>query len=96
MKTLQKKSLFWDIDLDTLDQDQHRRFIIERILARGDEADFLWARDAYGMNPLKKVFLTAKSLNPKSVSFWNVYFNIDTDICTRKPSLLKRAAFWKK
>ena len=47
MATLEKVNLFWDIDPKTLDTERHRRFIIGRILARGDLDDFAWAKTMY-------------------------------------------------
>jgi hypothetical protein len=96
METLQKKSLFWDVDSQAMDLQQNKSFIIERILARGDVDDFRWAVGTYGSDTLKNILLKAKTLDPKSLSFWCFYFNIDRALCTEKPSLLKRAAFWKK
>ncbi len=96
METLQKRSLFWDIDPKTIDLEQHKRFIMERILARGDVEDIHWAQKLYGNGPLKETLLKAKTIDPKSLSFWCHYFNLDRELCIRKPSLLKRAAFWKR
>lgn len=96
METLQKRSLFWDVDFKTMDLEQHKRFIIERILARGDVDDFRFAQEKYGDAALKEALLKAKTMDRKSLSFWCLYFNIDKQQCTEKPSLLKRAAFWKK
>ncbi|MEI8103731.1 MAG: hypothetical protein WCG84_02375 [Candidatus Moraniibacteriota bacterium] len=93
---LSKISLFWDVDRATLDVEQHQKFIIERILSRGDVADFMWAREQYGVAALKDSFLQARTLNPKAVSFWSNYFHIDPSLCTQKPSLLKRDAFWQR
>lgn len=96
MDTLQKTALFWDIDRQSLDVEQHKRFIIERILARGDTDDFLFAERTYGSDAIRETLLKAKTLDRKSLSFWCFYFNIDKRRCTEKLSLLKRAAFWKK
>jgi hypothetical protein len=94
METLAKQALFWDIDKETLDPKVHQEFVIERILARGDIDDFHWAKQFYGIDALKNTFLHAKTLDSKSAVFWAYYFS--EDICTSKPSLLKRAAFWKR
>lgn len=96
METLQKQSLFWDVDRESIDPERNRRFIIERVLARGDEDDFRWAQKVYGNDVLKETLLKAKTLDQKSLSFWCFYFNIDKQRCIQKPSFLKRAAFWKK
>lgn len=96
METLRKKALFWDIDLDALDPERNKRFIIERILARGDVDDVRWAKSHYGDEDLKETLIASKSLDRKSLSFWCSYFNFDASICISKPSLLKRAAFWTR
>lgn len=96
MKTLQKRTLFWDIDPSSIDSKQNQRFIIERILARGDVDDVRWAKSFYGDEAVRVALLSAKTLDSKSLSFWCSYFNIDKQQCIQKPSLLKRAAFWKK
>lgn len=96
MKTLEKIALFWDVDREALDSDQHRRFIVERVLSRGDLDDVRWAKDQYGDEELKQVLLQTKSLDPRSLSFWCSYFHIDPKQCLQKPSLRRRAAFWKK
>lgn len=96
METLQKTALFWDIDRGNIDLERNKRFIIERILARGDVDDFLFAEKTYGSDAIRETLLKAKTLDRKSLSFWCFYFNIDKQRCIGKPSLLKRAAFWKK
>lgn len=96
METLQKKALFWDIDLDSLDPERNKRFIIERVLGRGDVDDVRWVRARYGDDALKETVLASKTLDKKSLSFWCSYFDFDTSSCTPKPSLLKRAAFWAR
>jgi hypothetical protein len=96
METLRKKALFWDIDLDSLDPEQNKRFVIERILGRGDVDDVRWARERYGDEALKETLLLSRTLDRKSLSFWCSYFDLDTSLCIPKPSLLKRAAFWNR
>lgn len=79
MRTLSKQILFWDVDRKTMDPERHKRFIIERILARGDVEDFRWAKDRYGADILKEVLMTAKTLDAKSLSFWATYFSLSPD-----------------
>jgi hypothetical protein len=93
---LSKISLFWDVDRATLDARQHQKFIIERILGRGDVEDFAWARKQYGIEALKQVFLVARTLNPKSISFWSHYFHIDPTLCSHMPAITKQSAFWQR
>jgi GH35 family endo-1,4-beta-xylanase len=96
MQTLEKTSLFWDVARSELDKEKHRRFIIERILARGDLDDLTWAKASYGEDALKQVFISAKSLDKRSVVFFAHYFNIDPASCTNKHSQQKLEPFWKR
>jgi len=46
MKTLEKKSLFWDVG--EVDPEKNARFVIGRILNFGDLGDWQWAVERYG------------------------------------------------
>lgn len=94
MKTLEKKSLFWDIDKP--DPQKNRQFIIERILNLGDENDFHWAVDYYGEEKIKKAILESKAIARKSLFFWCQFFNIDKEKCLSNQSTLKQNAFWRR
>jgi hypothetical protein len=73
METLQKKSLFWDVEF--LDPQKYGKFIVERILTFGDQEDFRWALNFYGKDRIKQYFSESKNLDKKSSSFWRQYFN---------------------
>ncbi|MFA4998417.1 MAG: hypothetical protein WC514_00085 [Candidatus Paceibacterota bacterium] len=94
METLQKVSLFWDVR--DLDPQKHARFIIERILAFGDENDFSWAVGFYGKEKIKECFLKSRSLDRKSTSFWCQYFNLGHLKCIQNQLIKKQNIFWKK
>ncbi len=96
MKTLEKTSLFWDVTPAELDKDKHSRFIIERVLARGDLDDLAWAKSNYGEDALKQAFIGAKTLDKRSVTFFGHYFNIDPSLCIQKPSHLVQEPYWKR
>lgn len=93
METLQKQELFWDFDLDALDVEAHKHFIIERILARGDLDDVQWATRRYGAEELKHVVLSNQTLDKKSQTFWCLYFNINPTVCMRNQSMKLPGAF---
>jgi hypothetical protein len=96
MHTLEKVNLFWDVDRTTLDITTHQHFIIERILERGDIDDFHFAKDTYGVEALKEVVLTARSLDRRSLYFWQNYFSLPSSACTPTSSLKTHSAFWTK
>lgn len=96
MATLEKVNLFWDIDPKTLDTERHRRFIIGRILARGDLDDFAWAKTMYSESAIKDVVCTSRSLDKRSINFWQNYFQITSQVCTPRSSNQAQGAFWTK
>lgn len=94
MQTLTKKSLFWDVA--KVDPRKNGKFIIERILNYGDEADFRWAKEAYGNKRVKETLLKSKVLDNKSLSFWCQYFNLNQNKCLKNQSAKKQSWFWKR
>ena len=94
METLQKTSLFWDTK--TVEPRKNERFVIERILAYGDQADFRWALNFYGKEKIKERVSKTKNLDNKSLSFWCQYFNINPLECIPRQSIMKQNAFWQK
>lgn len=93
METLKNPSLFWDVR--DVDPRKSEKFVIERILAYGDEKDFSWAKEFYGRDKIFKNFLKIRSLDKKSRSFWHQYFNLESK-CIPKRSAPEQSAFWKR
>jgi len=96
METLKKQHLFWDVDLEKMDSAKNKRFIIERILARGNLDDFRWAFSFFKKELIKDVLINAKSLDAKSQNFWCLYFNLDKLKCTQNQLTKKQSAFWMR
>jgi hypothetical protein len=96
METLKKQHLFWDVNLKEIDLQKSRRFIIERILSRGDLEDLKWASDFYGKELIKNVLINNKSLDAKSQNFWCLYFNVDKSKCIHNQLIKKQSVFWRR
>ena len=90
------QTLFWDCDIRDLNPLKHARFIIERILLRGEMEDFGWAKKTYGEEKIKEVILSNRTLDKKSQNFWCSYFNIDQSVCTQNLSNKKQGLFWRR
>lgn len=73
---LKNKSLFWDIDINMLDYDKHTRFIIERVLLKGDLPDWFELKKIYGTERIKKEILQIRYLDKKTLSFLSLIFDI--------------------
>jgi hypothetical protein len=76
MKPDLSKSLFWDIDISTLDAGKHARFIIERVLMRGNLKDWQELKAFYGLQKIREEALQIRFLDKKTLNFCHVLFNI--------------------
>jgi hypothetical protein len=91
MKTLEKTSLFWDVE--NLNPLENKRFIIERVLDLGDVEDFRWIMSFYGEKEIKTTLLQSKRISQKSANFWKLYFNINSKKWSNNQSRTKQSAF---
>ncbi len=71
-----RPSLFWDIDVKTIDFEKHRSSIIERILMRGRLEEFREMLLFYGRDVVKNVVLDARYLDKYSLAFCSAIFHI--------------------
>ena len=70
-------SLFWDVDPKGLNFEAHARFIIERVITRGNIDDWIMLLNIFGRKRIRDEVVTIRSLDPKSVNYLSLYFGID-------------------
>jgi hypothetical protein len=70
------KNLFWDCEIPDIDLRKNRRYIIERVLTRGQWSDFNALLKMYNVNEIKSAIIKSKELDPKTAHFCSWYFNI--------------------
>lgn len=70
------ESLLWDVDPESLDPDRHRRFLIRRIVERGDLCDVEAAWAHYGEAAFREALLDAPGLDAKTVAFFANQFGV--------------------
>ena len=71
------RPLFWDVAFDSIDWQKHARFVIARVVSRGNLQDWETLKAMYGNNKIKQEVVCIRSLDPKTLAFLSVYFNID-------------------
>ncbi len=69
-------SLFWDVNLNSVDIDVHSRFIIERVITHGNFGDWTILLNLYGKKKVRDEVVTIRSLDPKSLNYLGIYFNV--------------------
>lgn len=63
------KTLFWDIDRRSLDYDKQARFIIERVLMRGNWRDWQKLKRFYGLQKIENEAVQIRYLDKKTLNF---------------------------
>ncbi|MDR2815670.1 MAG: hypothetical protein LBB62_03080 [Proteiniphilum sp.] len=62
-------ALFWDINTGELDMEQHKDFIVNRVLDYGQWDDWKMILDYYGLEQIASIAQNLRSLFPKSLAF---------------------------
>jgi hypothetical protein len=70
------KSLFWDVDPQTIDTQKHAAYIIERVITLGTMEDFIIIKNYYGKDKIKQIVKGLRYLNDKDLNFCSVYFKL--------------------
>ena len=68
--------LFWDVNYDTIDWENKVRFVIERVVSRGNQSDWLAIRTHYGLERIKNEMLQTRYLDKKTLNFLSKLFEI--------------------
>jgi len=72
-----RKQIFWDIDFEKLDFQRYKRYVIQRVFERGNEAEIMETIRFYGLEECKNIIHEAKSLFFPAVENALRYLNID-------------------
>jgi hypothetical protein len=70
-----RKSLFWDVNPETIDLEKDKAFVIERVLERGNTAEWLYIKEKFGLSKIKEEALKAGYLTKDTLQFCSVYFS---------------------
>ena len=62
-------NLFWDINSNDIDIEEHATFIVQRVLEYGLIEDWNYILSYYGLSRILSMALQYRSLDPKALSF---------------------------
>ncbi len=65
---------FWGDDLHTLDLENHKTYIIQTILEKGDREAVRWLFATISVSTVKETVPKIR-LSKKSAHFWNIYLS---------------------
>lgn len=77
--------------MDTLDQEIHARFIVERVMTRGGRHDWQTLLELYGKERVRDEAVTIRCLDPRTVHYLMVYFDLAESAfrCSRAEQLYR-------
>jgi hypothetical protein len=86
--------LFWDVDPALLDLEEHRRFILGRVLQKGRLADVRWLIRRYGEAAIHEFFRSSghPELSRRTLAFWRAYFAAQEEKWQSPPSWRRSSA----
>lgn len=67
-------AILWDVNLETLDYNKAKNFVIERIVTLGTFEDYYAGFDLYGYDEFRKTALNLKGLQPIDKNFIDIVF----------------------
>lgn len=73
------QQLFWDCDLAKLDEEQHKNFIIVRVMEKGGMNDVKEVWNFYSQEDIKAALTCARTLTTKTISFFANQFGVEKD-----------------
>lgn len=73
------KALFWDTDYNSIDFKKHARFVIERVLTRGNLDDWNELNKLYEIDKIKEEVVKIRYLDKITLNFCHTYFNIQKE-----------------
>ena len=81
------KPYFWDVKFSTLDIEEHRNFILKRVIDRGNTRALRWALAHYPVESIKEIIFKSRDVSRKTANFWAKILSLDPKavICLRKP-----------
>ncbi len=90
------KPFFWDIDFEKLDPAKHQKYVIARLLDKGDFDAWKWVQTSFPKELIINTVKTMRDFSLKSASFWATIYDIPLNelICFQQPYLQTRRQLW--
>jgi hypothetical protein len=76
LKSRLSQWLFWDVDIGELNPQKHAAQIIEKVITRGDIADWHEIREYYGLNRIAEETKKLRYLDDLTLNFVSRLFQI--------------------
>jgi hypothetical protein len=92
VKPVLRRTLFWDVSFDGIDYESNARFVIGRVLGRGNFDDWKELCRYYGLDRIRDEALQLRYMDKITLSFCKTIFDIPEErfrCCNTDPSIKK-------
>lgn len=91
------KPIFWDTDIDKLDCENHKNYIIERVLQYGRSEHVRWLLKKFSKNDIIETVKVSRSIDRKTANFWSLHYKIPREEikCFRKQLVPGIPDYWR-
>ncbi len=81
------RAYFWDVSFEELETQKNPRFILKRIIDRGNTKALLWAMSIFSLDDIRELVMTTRDISRKTANFWTLVLDIDPNRvpCLQKP-----------
>jgi hypothetical protein len=69
------KRLFWDVSIESIEENTHKRFIVQRVLERGGVKDIRQLISHYSLSVVAEEAREIRSLDPVTLAFASCLIN---------------------
>lgn len=83
---------FWESDVEALKSDENEKYIIERLLDRGNEKAISWLLKQYDKKTISEVVKHNRELSKKSLNYWIIVLGLEK--WRQKLLAQKQKAIW--
>lgn len=89
------KPIFWDIDINNLDFENHKKYTIERILQFGRSEHVNWMLKTFSDEDIIDAVKSSRNIDRKTANFWSIHYGINRNdiICFTKQSVRSNSIF---
>lgn len=79
--------VFWDVKFEEVDIAKNPRFVLKRVIDRGDTRALKWIMERFTKEDIKELILTSRDVSRKTANFWTLILDIDPNKvpCLQKP-----------
>jgi|SRR3989338_11273128 len=87
---------FWDVDARKLDPRKYSKYVINRLLDKGNLEAVRWVRRNFPKDLIIETIKKMRDFSPWSAVFWSRIYNIPRDEikCLQEPYLTMRKKLW--